>query len=95
MKIARAFAEIIRDEPVVRELWVSENVEEFGRVLWLIVDPIDIDAERELYGDPVDRLYDRFPKGDFSVMVLNPLQTIGDVHRSLRQDAEQIPLRAD
>ena len=94
LDVARAFAEIVRDEPVARELWVTVDTEEPGIHLWLITDPIDMDAIRNLYGTPVDRLYECFPEGDFQLHVLNPPNHVGDIHQSLRSDAEQISLRA-
>jgi len=95
LEVGRAFADIIRDDPVVRELWITIDTEEPGVHLWLITDPIGMDKIRDLYGLPVDRMYERFPAGDFFVQILNPSHTIGDVHRALRRDAEQIPLRTD
>jgi hypothetical protein len=94
VEVGRAFAEIIRDEPFVRELWVTADTEEPGIYLWLITDPIDMDAERDLHGTPTDRLFDRFPREDIWVHPLNPRNHIGDIHGALRRDAVQIPLRA-
>jgi len=93
LDIGRAFAEVVRDEPVARELWVTLDTEEPGVHLWLIVEPIDMRAEYDLYGLP-DALTTRFPEDVVWLHVLNPRQTIGDVRRALRSDAEQIPLRA-
>jgi hypothetical protein len=95
LEIGRAFAEIIRNVRVARELWVTTDTEEPGAHLWLITDPLDWDEIRELYGEPVDRLYDRIPEGDFFVHVMNPPNHTGDIHDSLRRDAVQLPLRAD
>jgi hypothetical protein len=95
IEVGRAFAEIIRDEPAVRELWVTADTEEPGVHLWLITDPIDWDKIHDLYGVPVDTLFERYPKGDFELHILNPPNHIGEIHGSLRPDAEQIPLRAD
>lgn len=94
LEVGRAFAEIVRDEPFVRELWVTADTEESGIDLWLITDPIGLDEIRALYETPMDRMYARFPDGDFSLQILNPGHTIGDVHRALRPGAEHIPLRA-
>ena len=47
VEIGRAFAEIIRDDPVVHELWVTADTEEPGIYLWLYTDPLDMDAEVE------------------------------------------------
>jgi len=94
VEIGRAFAEIIRDEPAVRELWVTADTEELGIHLWLITDPLDWDEQKYFYGSPSDQIEDRFPRDGVWVHVLNPCQHTGDVHGVLRQDAEQIPLRA-
>ena len=95
LEVGRAFAEIIRGEPVARELWITVDTEELGVSLWLITEPIDLDKVGELYESPLGRLYERFPEGDFDFNVLNPLHTTGDVHGALPRDAEPIPLRAD
>jgi hypothetical protein len=95
VEIGRAFAEIIRDNPAVHELWVTADTEEPGIHLWLITDPIDSDAQRDFYGSPSDLIEDRFPTEYVWVHVMNPRQRIGDVHGALRPDAQQIPLRAD
>jgi hypothetical protein len=94
VEVGRAFAEIVRDESFVRELWVTADTEEPGIHLWLITDPIDWDEIRALYEAPLDRMYERFPDGDFVLQILNPSHTIGDVHRSLRPEAERIPFPA-
>ena|SRR5215212_4519207 len=94
VEVGRAFAEIVRDEPFVRELWVTADTEETGIYLWLITDPIGLDEIRALYETPMDRMYERFPDGGFSLQILNPGHTIGDVHRAVRPEAERIPLRA-
>jgi hypothetical protein len=96
VEVGRAFAEIIRDEPFVRELWVTADTEEPGIHLWLITDPLDMEAERYFYGTPSDLIEDSFPKEYVWVHVRNPRHYVGgDAHASLRRDAEQIPLRAD
>jgi hypothetical protein len=94
VQVGREFAEIVRDTPLVRELWVTMDTEEPGVHLWLVTDPIDWDETRGLYEAPVDRLYDRFPEGDFFVHIMNPRHFSGDIHDSLRRDAVQLPLRA-
>lgn len=94
VEVGRAFAEIVRDEPAVRELWVTADTEEPGIYLWLITDPLDMEAESHFYGSPSDRIQDLFPTEYVLVFPLNPRNHIGDVHHSLRQDAEQIPLHA-
>jgi hypothetical protein len=95
LEVGRAFAEIIRDEPVARELWITVDDGRSGVGLWLITDPIDLDKIGELYETRFGRLYERFPEGDFDFIILNPQHTIGDVRRGVPRDAEQIPLRAE
>lgn len=92
-EIGEALAERARQEPLVRELWVTE--EEYEVHLWLFIDPTeDSDAERELYG-LTDVVWDRFPQGGFMLHVVNPHDYTADSHRALRHDAEQISLRRD
>jgi hypothetical protein len=97
-EIGEVFAERARREPIVRALWVTE--ENHGVHLWLLIDPIeDAEAERELYG-LIDVVYERFPYErlpdlDYQMHVMNPLHSTADPRRSLRHDAEQIPLRTD
>jgi hypothetical protein len=96
VEVGRAFAEIIRDNPVVHELWVTADTEEPGIYLWLYTDPLDMEAERELFGLPMDRLLERFPREYMLILPVHARNTIGDLHGVLRsRDAEQIPLRAD
>ena len=94
VEIGRVFAEIVRDEPSVRALWVTADTEEIGMHLWLITDPLDWEAQEHFYGAPSEQIEDRFPQDGVWVHVLNPRNHTGEVHQSLRQDAEQVPLRA-
>src|SRR4051794_29999475 len=87
VEIGRAFAEIIRDNPVVRELWVTADTEEPGIHLWLITDPLDMDDEREMHGAPVDQLFERFPREAVWLHPIHGGHFIGDLHRVLRSDA--------
>jgi hypothetical protein len=93
VEVGRAFAEIVRDDPVVRELWVTADTEEPGIYLWLYTDPIDIDVEDDLQGLPMDRLDERFPREYVLLLTRHVGNTIGDPRRPPRPDAEQIPLR--
>ena len=90
-EIGLALARIVRDEPEVKELWVSTHPEIH---LWLVVGPMDLDTQRSLYllTDPV---YERFRSIDFEFHILNPREHRGDVHRALPPFAFEIPLRAD
>ena len=93
VEIGRAFAEIIRDEPFVHELWVTADTEEPGIYLWLYTDPLDLDAEHELFGLPMDLLDQRFPREYVLLLPKHARNTIGEPRRPPRQDAVQIPLR--
>jgi hypothetical protein len=75
----------------VKELWVSEHPEAH---LWLVVEPIDMDAQRELY-HLLDPLYERFPMAEFLVHIRNPNDFRGDVHQAIPPFAEQISLRVE
>lgn len=93
VEIGRAFAEIIQDEPFVRELWVTADTEEPGIYLWLFTDPITMDTEDRLLGRPMDVLDERFPREHVLLLTKHSGNTIGDPRRPPRPDAEQIPLR--
>jgi hypothetical protein len=61
--------------------------------LWLLVQPIDLAAERELYA-LVDRMYERFPSARFSLHILNPETFVNLVPESIVQArARQVRLR--
>lgn len=93
VEIGRAFAEIIRDNPAVHELWVTADTEEPGIYLWLYTEPLDMDAEHELFGLPMDLLADRFPREYVLPLPRHSRNTIGDPSLPPRPDAVQIPLR--
>ena len=81
-----------RGEPLVRELWVSDESD--GIHLWLIITPTEnIDAQRTLY-DLLYVLDARYPDTDFQLHVLNPLEYLADPRESLPQGAKQILLHA-
>lgn len=88
--LGNAFAAVIRSDDAVQELWVSSD--EGAIHLWLIVQPIDGDAERHLYGLE-DVLYDQFPDVAFQSHVLNPRYYTRDVHVALPAGTAQIRLR--
>ena len=90
-EIGEALAEIVKHEPLVKELWVSTHPEIH---VWLVVEPLDIDAQRQLYYLP-DPVYERLPGAQFEFHILNPCNHNGDVHQALPTWAEQIPLRAN
>jgi hypothetical protein len=90
-EIGEALAEQAAKEPLVRELWVFES--EYGVHLWLLIDRTeDTKPERELYRLNHD-LWERFPDGGFILHIVNPRDYRADPHRSLDDDAVQIPLR--
>jgi hypothetical protein len=93
LEVGLAFAEIIRDNPVVHELWVTADTEEPGIYLWLYTDPMDIDAETSLLGPSMDLIEERFPSEYILVLPKHSANTIGNPRRPPRQDAVQIPLR--
>jgi hypothetical protein len=93
VEIGRAFAEIIRDNPIAHDLWVTADTEEPGIYLWLYTDRLDMNAERELHGHPMDLLAERFPREYVLVLPKHSGNTIGDPRRPPRPDAVQIPLR--
>jgi hypothetical protein len=68
-KVGKHFASVVRDIAVAREAWVSGSPDAFD--LWLLVTPIDMAAELELYA-VVDRMYERFPSPTFTLRILNP-----------------------
>lgn len=91
-EIGTVFAARAREEPIVRELWVTD--ERDGVHLWLLIDPIeDDDAELNLYG-LVDVLDERFPRAAFFLHILNPLTYTADPRESLPAYAKRIPLHA-
>ena len=67
--LGKAFAEHLRNEPDVRELWVAED--EDGFVVSIITDEIDPERERHLYAyaSPIQR---KLPDALFEVHVSNP-----------------------
>lgn len=93
MEIGRAFAEIIRDNPVVHDLWVTADTEEPGIYIWLYTDPLDLAAERDLFDRPLDLLDERFPREYVLLLPKHSGNTIGDPRLPPRPDAVQIPLR--
>ena len=93
LEVGRAFAEIIRDNPIAHELWVTVDIEEPGIYLWLMTDPLTMDAERALFESPMDQLYARFPREYILLLPKHSGNTIGDPRQPPRHDALQIPLR--
>jgi hypothetical protein len=88
-QVGHAYAEAARGHEAVLELWVSA---EPGTVhVWMVVPPIDADAELELHRLS-GGVYDHFGKADFQLHVLNPRYFRRDVRKVVPRDAVQIPL---
>lgn len=89
-QVGRAYAEAARGNEAVLELWVSAVP---GTVhVWMVVPPIDADAELELHGLS-GAIYDHFGKADFMLHVMNPRRyRDGDPRPSIPRGAAQIPL---
>src|SRR5689334_15212178 len=68
-EVTEVFAEALRGISPARDAWVSAQYDTYD--LWLLVDPIDMDEERDLYALE-DSLYERFPSAGFFLHVLNP-----------------------
>lgn len=64
-----AFAEIIRGEPEVQRLWVSEHRGQFR--LWVLTTPLDGAGELGLHRLEGE-LHDQFPEASFFLVILNP-----------------------
>ena len=91
-KVSKAFAAEIRGVESARDAWVSTTPDSYD--LWLLVQPIDLAAERDLYA-LVDRMYERFPSSRFSLHVLNPATFVDLVpERIVPAQARRVGLRA-
>src|SRR5688572_1521856 len=91
-QVGRAYAEAARGHEAVLELWVTA---EPGTVhVWMVVPPIDADAELGLHR--LSRgVRDRFGKADFMLHILNPRDYPGgDARSSVPRGAAQIPLHS-
>lgn len=90
--LGREFADLVRCEPSIRELWVRRYHDRTE--LWLITDDIDAPTERHLYGFGVE-LIQRFPEAGVVLRILNPRfggePGLRDV---IPPGSEQIPLRS-
>jgi hypothetical protein len=92
-ELAAALAEMVKDEPSVLRIWVSNHRDVVS--LWLLTTTsIATVDERRLYGLS-GALFDRFPDALFHVHVLNPLDYEPfDLNVALPKGAEEIALRA-
>ncbi len=89
-QVGRAYAEAVRGNEAVLELWVSAVP---GTVhVWMVVPPVDSDTERDLHRLS-GGVYDHFGKADFMLHILNPRNHIrGDARSAVPHGAVQIPL---
>jgi hypothetical protein len=89
--LARRYAELVRDDPAVRELWISSRcgVPE----LWLIADDLEDEHELSLYG-LVSVLYDEFADARLYLHVVSPKNYLPgiDLRSTLPRDAKQFQL---
>ena len=90
-QVGQVYAEAARGHEAVLELWVSAVP---GTVhVWMVVPPIDADAELELHGLS-GGVYDHFGKADFMLHIMNPRRyPDGDPRPSIPRAAVQIPLQ--
>ncbi len=68
-EVVRALAKALAGVTSARDAWVSTDDEGFD--LWLLIEPLDLDAERPLY-TLIDPLEQRFPATGFTLHILNP-----------------------
>ncbi len=68
-EIGKTYAETIRDEAGPKQLWMRSYRDYVE--LWLVVEPIEHDAELRLYAAE-DAIYDRFPEASVRLHILNP-----------------------
>src|SRR5690554_4699486 len=67
--IGKIFADAVRDDEAVREVWVAEDCE--GFIISVFTDEIDIPHELQIYGHDMD-VHKQFPDALFEVHVNNP-----------------------
>ncbi len=66
--LGKVYADLVRDDESVRELWVSADSE--GFIVSILTDEIDADHERRLYA-LASGVQQRFPDALFEVHVRN------------------------
>lgn len=64
--VGRTFAEAVRGEHAVREVWVSNDRDHVD--VWVYTEPITREQELHLYGLE-DVIYDRFEEADVQVHI--------------------------
>ena len=98
-QVAHCFAEAIRNEPAVKQLWVWGKLGhvEPGREavdLWVFLDSADDEAERRIVR-AASLLHERFPHINVMVHLTNGLMPKDfDPTTEVYPGAEQIPLTA-
>jgi hypothetical protein len=90
--IARQFADAIRHDPAVEQLWLSSNDDAIE--LWVITGPVDGEDERGIYESAV-QLMEQHPGAYIRPLVLNPRFFVDDTNLEsvVRTGARQITLR--
>ena len=91
-RLGEALAERLRDEPVVRALWVLDSP---GRLdFWIVTDEIDFDADWELRAKG-HFLYDLAPDVDILIHTVNSLwYGVSDPALVIPDEATPIALHA-
>lgn len=88
--MGHTFAEAIRGEQAVRQLWVRRHRGYLE--LWLLTAPTEPEIERQLYAAGVD-LQREFPDADIDLHILNPRYADErELAEMIPPDAEKVPL---
>ncbi len=88
--VARGFAKLVREEPVVRSLWLQVHPDKF--VLWLVTDDADHETEHRLY-EAAGEIQSRFPEARFQLHILSPRMFTVEPERVVPRDATEVSLR--
>ena len=92
-QIARRFAELVREEPAARKLWLE--VRDHDIQLWLLATDTDRETENRLY-EASFVLAEAFPDAPIHFHLLVPRFYVnGDPQAALPPGLEEIPLRAE
>jgi len=90
-ELGRIFAEAVGADERAAGLWASADLD--GLHLWLVVEPMELDAERHFH-ELADVLYERFPDLIFEVHILNPRNYAEGAETAVPEMAEKIFTRA-
>jgi anti-sigma-K factor RskA len=90
--IAREFAGSIRDEPVVRTLWLAHHCDVVE--LFVVTDESDMDVELRI-ADAFGELIERHPGTDLQLWMLDPRHFASDAafRAAVPKRAAEVPLR--